>query len=437
MSSEHTDYSRSTAILIGTSNYQDSSYLPLPAVTNSLNGLREVLTDSELCGWPADRIIEWRDPSDVRQILQKLRRIARDTEDVLLVYFVGHGTIVGRGQLCLVLADTEASDPDITGLEYERVRQALLDSPARTKIVILDCCYSGRAIEALSEGTIADSTDTRGVYTLTASDHAAHVVALAQQAEACTSFTGELLDLVRTGILDGPQYLPLNLIYLHLRRRLHTRRLPEPNQRGTDTAGEFVFTRNAAAFSVQEQAIPLSENTGAGRGYPADTIRVSGRMLHFGDEESFPLANISHLWAGEMPLKGKLATFYPFRKIIPLLLGIGVSAALAAWMAPGLGRALMITITVLAGVWIAYLMLVIYYRLRIREPYYEMVLETTGGQFRRVFCRDLDEARLFKQVISEAIEQSGVSVIQIEGDVVFGDREDDAMIVDNESSHPE
>ncbi len=268
MNADLPDYSRSRAILIGTSNYQDPQYPPLPAVTNSLRGLREVLIDPGLCGWPADRTTVLEDPADVRKLVQSLRRLARETADVLLVYFVGHGTIVRRGQLCLVLSDTDAGDPDITGLEFERVREALLDSPARTKIVILDCCYSGRAIEAMSDSAaVADSTDTHGVYTLTASDHAAHVVALDQQASATTSFTGELLDLIRTGIPGGPDTLPLNLIYLHLRRQLQARQLPAPNQRGTDMADRYAFTRNATVT----RHTTVSQHTTVSR---ADTVHA-------------------------------------------------------------------------------------------------------------------------------------------------------------------
>ena len=71
-------------------------------------------------------------------------------------------------------------------------------------VVILDCCYSGRAIQALSHsGNIADITDIRGAHTITASDHAVHVPPLTQQTQACTSLTGELLDLIGPGYRAG------------------------------------------------------------------------------------------------------------------------------------------------------------------------------------------------------------------------------------------
>ncbi|RFU38143.1 hypothetical protein DZF91_29250 [Actinomadura logoneensis] len=244
---------RSRAVLVGTAEYRDPAFPRLPAAANSLAGMRAVLTDPALCGWPDGRVTVESDPSDWRALVRRTRAVARETEDVLLLYFVGHGVVLPNGELCLALADTEADDPDLTGLEYRRVRDLLRDSPAAAKIVILDCCYSGRAIEALSAAspgdaadTVADATDVRGVYTLTASDHTAHVVPLAEQAEVPTSFTGRFLGLVREGVRGGPAVLTLGDLYVHLRRRLAAEGLPAPNQRGTDTADRYPFSRNPA-----------------------------------------------------------------------------------------------------------------------------------------------------------------------------------------------
>jgi WD40 repeat protein len=282
MMPELSDYSGSRAALIGTATYHDPEFPPLPAAANSLTGMRQILTDPALCGWPHERITVVKDPTDAPRLVQTLRRLARDADGVLLLYFVGHGVILRQGRLCLVLADTDAEDPDITGLEYQRVREALLDSPARLKVVILDCCYSGRAIEALSGSDVASSTDIRGVYTLTASDHTAHVPPLAQQSRATTSFTGELLDLIRTGIPAGPELLTLDTIYSHLRHRLHSCGMPAPNQRGVDTAAQFPFARNATLLRPPEDAPdtadsrPWPPRTTARDGIRRRTVLLSG-----------------------------------------------------------------------------------------------------------------------------------------------------------------
>jgi glycine betaine/choline ABC-type transport system substrate-binding protein len=263
MSAALPDYPRSRAILIGTSVYHDKRFRQLPAARNSLNGIKEILVDEQLCGWPEERVEVLLNQQHRPQLITELRRWARDTTDVLIVYFVGHGIITPQGELCLALTDTALDDPDVTGLEYRFVRSALIDSPARIKVVILDCCYSGRAIQALS--STDDFADIRGAYVIAASDLAAHVPPPADEPLACTSFTGELLELIRTGIPDAPDMLTLHMIYTHLRARLHSAQLPDPNHWGTDTAADFGLTRNAACLAEPIERFPRPAPTGLAR----------------------------------------------------------------------------------------------------------------------------------------------------------------------------
>ncbi|MGW3956387.1 caspase, EACC1-associated type [Streptomyces sp. NPDC004752] len=236
--------SGSRAVLIGVSKYQDPSFPPVPSAEKSLRGLHQMLVNEESGGWPQDRVTCIPDPVDCRRVISDLRHLAQETYGVLLVYFVGHGTVTANGDLVLAVTDTIAEEADVTGLEYSKIRSALLGSPAKVKAVVLDCCYSGRAIDILAgDGNfLADSTDIRGTYTLTAADRVAH----AGQAGACTAFTGELLDLISTGIAGGPPVLTFAELYPHLRRRLIASNLPHPNQRGTDTADKCPVAKNAS-----------------------------------------------------------------------------------------------------------------------------------------------------------------------------------------------
>ncbi|MEV4889605.1 caspase family protein [Nonomuraea sp. NPDC055795] len=267
----------SQALLIGTSVHQDDNLPNLPAAANSVTSLRSVLTDPRLCGWPAANVGVLHNESDSRYVAQRIRQSAKETTGVLLLYFVGHGMLTADGELCLALADTTANDPDLTGLEYSRIRGALRDSPAAVKIAILDCCYSGTVIqtETLSEpaGLIADQSDVRGVYTLTASDLTAHVARFDDQLEVCTSFTGELLHLIRNGIPGEPERLTLGVLYGHLRHRLRAQGLPDPNQRGTDNAHSFAFTRNAASANGAGQTFVTQPADRRPQSTPA--VRVS------------------------------------------------------------------------------------------------------------------------------------------------------------------
>jgi len=57
----------------------------------------------------ADR--DCADASDPAAVVKRLRELAAETTGVLLVYFVGHGTITSEGKLCLALTGTDGGSP--------------------------------------------------------------------------------------------------------------------------------------------------------------------------------------------------------------------------------------------------------------------------------------------------------------------------------------
>lgn len=260
------DHSESHAVLIGVSKYEDAAVPDVPSAANSLRDMHALLTDPLLCGWPDDRVTVIKNPSSGTEVARLLRGLAEETAGTLLIYFVGHGTLTRSGDLCLLVGSTEFEHPDITGLEYRHLSGAVRDSGAKSRIVILDCCYSGRAIPALSAGlpSLEESAQIAGAYTLTASDSIAHVPELAAQEHLRTSFTNAFINVVRDGIPDTQESLVLSAIYLELVRRLRAEGLPRPNQRGTDTISLFPFARNTAfnrEVRNNEFALTVSDDT--------------------------------------------------------------------------------------------------------------------------------------------------------------------------------
>lgn len=246
----------SRAILIGVSRYDDTESFPgLLAAANSLRAMRVLLADPELCGWLPEQIITVPNPASRAEVEELLSDTAERTTGVLLIYYVGHGVLSPKNELCLTVTSTRPTRPKITGLPWESVSEILdvRNCPAQTRIAILDCCYAGQVIsESLGASTaVADATATEGAYTLTATirNRTAHVVPADQQELARTSFTGELCDLVREGVTGRGEWLMLGELYPLLRDRLRAKGLPQPNQRGTDTADRFPFTANRALLT--------------------------------------------------------------------------------------------------------------------------------------------------------------------------------------------
>lgn len=235
------------ALLIGVRRYQDERFPSIEGARHSLEGMRRMLIDPGAAGWPRECVTARLDPVDSRQVITEIREAAETTTGTLLLYFVGHGAILPTGKVALAVTDTRRSQVDVTGVDYDYVRDALHRSPAQVKIVILDCCHSGRALEGLSSGEFAEQTEIRGTYSLAAAMAVAHVPPPREQrAGARTSFTGELLDLIVEGVPGGPRQLGLDDLYRHLLPRLRAAGLPEARQFQTDTVRDFPFVTNAA-----------------------------------------------------------------------------------------------------------------------------------------------------------------------------------------------
>jgi len=252
MAAEVNVLSDSRAVLIGVSDYDYPEFPPIRAARNSLQAMHDLLVDPTLCGWPPEQITVLENPASAADLADEIADLAESTTGVLLLYYVGHGVLSARGELCLTVTSTRPSRPKISGLAWENVAEIVRACPARTRLVILDCCFAGQAIEALSgdgDASLADIAHVEGVYTLTATtrNRTAHVPPPGQQKTACTSFTGELQALIRSGIPGKSAWLTFGDIYPVLRQRLRAKVLPVPNQRGTDTAYLFPFTANAAA----------------------------------------------------------------------------------------------------------------------------------------------------------------------------------------------
>src|ERR1700761_5364448 len=141
------DPQRSRLVLLGTSRYRDENLPDLPAVSTTVSDLASVLTDSAHGLVSKEHCTVMLNEEDIRVIGRGLRLAAREAKDLLLVYYTGHGLIAGRRHdLYLALPDSEWIEPEFNSLEYDKLRSAVLDSPATTKIIILDSCFSGRVI---------------------------------------------------------------------------------------------------------------------------------------------------------------------------------------------------------------------------------------------------------------------------------------------------
>ena len=161
----------SQVVLIGVSKYEDENLPDLPAVGRNIADLRAALIDSVQGLVPDHHCTVLADEGDIRLVGRRLRMAARQAEDLLLVYYAGHGLIgARRHDLYLALHDSELDEPGFNSLEYDKLRSAMLDSPASTKVIVLDCCFSGRAVTDTMADPVSiglEQVEVAGTYVLT------------------------------------------------------------------------------------------------------------------------------------------------------------------------------------------------------------------------------------------------------------------------------
>jgi proteasome lid subunit RPN8/RPN11 len=240
------DPARSYAVLIGVWTYDADEVLDLPAVENNLSALRRVLTDPEGTALPAERCITLRNPRDARTVFRELRQHAARAEDTLLVYFAGHGFTGDRNELYLSLTETHPDELPVSAIAYDVVRRLVRESPARNRVVVLDTCFSGLAVQDMAGSTteaVLGQVGIEGTYILTATER--NAPALAPLGARHTAFTGELLKVLISGVPEAPDLLTFGEIYRHLLAAMTARGLPVPGQRGTGTIDRLALTRNA------------------------------------------------------------------------------------------------------------------------------------------------------------------------------------------------
>ncbi|MFJ4471227.1 caspase family protein [Streptomyces sp. NPDC089424] len=248
------DPARSRAVLIGTASYR---HLPqLPAVEANVVDLAAELCDATVWGLPVQNCVVVTDPLSPQTILDPVHRAGEEATDTLFVYFAGHGMRdADSDDLYLALGDTR-EHLGYTAVAYQHLRAALRSARARRKIVVLDCCFSGRAARALAgEEVLAAQAAVDGAYVLTASPR--DRIALAPDGERYTAFTGELLAVLRGGIRNGPELIDLDTLYRVLDERLRAKNRPTPQRSQENGVGRLPLARNKAQASRNAPAGPV------------------------------------------------------------------------------------------------------------------------------------------------------------------------------------
>jgi len=238
-------------VLVGTSRCDlDRDMLPpVPHAERNINHLATIFTNPEICGLDEKCIIKVLDKANANEIIEEIARAAQEATDTLLVYYVGHG-LYGDSENAIYLAagKTTEGNKAFNAVQINLVRQAIRMSRARKRILILDCCYSGRALEGTlaahsAETTVTPALDLEGTFGIAAVP--GNAKALAPPGEKFTRFTGALIDVLEKGCETKEKFLTIEDVFREVERKIWRKGdSPLPKKSNWDRGEKFVFALN-------------------------------------------------------------------------------------------------------------------------------------------------------------------------------------------------
>ncbi len=197
--------SRQHALLIGTAVYQDTAFTPLPSVRADVHFLSQVLEMPAVGRFEDCVRVEDASKAVIRQSVEAFLN-DREPDELVVVYLSGHGLYDREdGQLYYVASDTKADQLRHTGVEAAYITEQLEACAARRKVLLLDCCFSGAAVQGFrSKGGAQQqpiaTVEASGVYVITASHH--WESAYAGAAGSMSRFTAAMVDGLHSGKAD-------------------------------------------------------------------------------------------------------------------------------------------------------------------------------------------------------------------------------------------
>jgi uncharacterized caspase-like protein len=253
------------ALVIGNTEYTDPGLAQLTAPGKDAEDFARVLKDTEIGAFDEVAVLLNQPEYVVREAIDDFFNLKKP-EDLLVLYFSGHGVRDELGALYLAVKNTTRSKLRATGIKSDYIREAMDQSRSRRQVLILDCCNSGafaqgtKAATGVSIGTATAFESGFGRVILTASDS----TQFAWEGDKVIGetdnslFTHYLVEgLEGEADLDGDGRITVDELYDYAYEKV---RLATPKQTpskfSTRQQGEIVLRHNMGVEDIKPAALP-------------------------------------------------------------------------------------------------------------------------------------------------------------------------------------
>lgn len=238
------------AVLIANGIFpKEPKFQPLRCPENDAEGMREILTSKTLGLFDPSHVTVLKNAPhyDVQLALnQVLRQSGKD--DLVLIYYSGHGLLDELSRLHLATSDTFLGALESTSVPMQQIK-SYIDLAYCNKIaLILDCCYSGAAGDVFMKSNAVEEqlkqvSGGQGVYVLTASTSAQ----IAQEKE--TDRYGLLTKHILEGLgdwsadTDGDGFISVDELYAYVHRQVREESPQNPQKFALKVEGDLILGR--------------------------------------------------------------------------------------------------------------------------------------------------------------------------------------------------
>ena len=149
--------SRKLALIIGNSQYQDPRLAQLLTPQEDVTDLAAILRAPDIGGFDEVKTLVNETDANIRLSIEDFFA-DKKSDDLLVIYFSGHGVRDEQGLLYLAVNNTRANRLRATAIPSEFITGEMDRSRSRRQVLILDCCHSG----AFAQGSKAMTGESAG-----------------------------------------------------------------------------------------------------------------------------------------------------------------------------------------------------------------------------------------------------------------------------------
>lgn len=282
------------AVLIGCGTYsQDGELQALRCPPKDVDALKDLLESEDYGYFSEISVLKDAPHYECTRTMLKILKSAR-MDDLVLIYYSGHGKLGVRGGLHLATADTEIRELEATSIPVDSIRNFVQASSTRKIILILDCCYSGRAGTAFLKSGVEDQlqqVQESGIYILTASSR--DEVAQERDEDEYSLFTKYILEGIQEGKADvgDKGFVSIDDIYSYSEEQMRRSGLQKPMRWDLNRQGDSLViarTGKASGEKLREQTRDLLADSLKNHLLPSKIMAKALDILDLENDELSP-----------------------------------------------------------------------------------------------------------------------------------------------------